>query len=91
MAFEASWKRVMRRVVLSLATQNQIINVFLHMDYILDNISAEWLIMFKQWIQHPIIEELLSDDEVLKTGESIVECEKTLATMLQSSNIRLPG
>lgn len=47
--------------------------------------------MLKQWIQQPIISNMISDDNILLVGESIVECEKALATQFQSSNIRLPG
>lgn len=47
--------------------------------------------MLKQWIQNPIIEEIITDNLVLKFGEAIVENEKALATLLQGLNVRLPG
>lgn len=47
--------------------------------------------MFKQWLQEPKLDGLLSDDIIMKQGEHIVDCERTLATLVQSSNVRLPG
>lgn len=57
----------------------------------MEKIPIEWFQMLKQWIQTPIIEEVLTDIIILKAGEAIVENEKVLATMLQGVNIRLPG
>jgi hypothetical protein len=47
--------------------------------------------MLKQWLQRPVVKDLLSDTLLIKMAEKIIESEKTLATMVQSSNIRLPG
>ena len=47
--------------------------------------------MLKHWLLNPTLEGLLSDDTILKQGEYIVDCERTLATVMQSANIRLPG
>lgn len=47
--------------------------------------------MLKSWLQWPVIGDLLTDDNVLRAGEKMVESEKMLATLVQSSNIRLPG
>ncbi|KAI6241729.1 Dynein heavy chain, cytoplasmic [Aphelenchoides fujianensis] len=58
---------------------------------IIDRVPNEWLIMLKQWLQRPVIGDLLSDTVVIKMAEKMVESEKALATLVQSSNIRLPG
>jgi hypothetical protein len=47
--------------------------------------------MLKQWLQRPVIDDLLSDTVIIKMAEKMIESEKTLATLVQSSNIRLPG
>ena len=47
--------------------------------------------MLRSWLQRPTIGDLLSDTIVIKMAEKMVESEKTLATLLQSANVRLPG
>ena len=47
--------------------------------------------MLRHWLMNPSLEGLVSDENILKHGEYIVDCERTLATVMQSSNIRLPG
>lgn len=47
--------------------------------------------MLKHWLLNPTLDGLISDDIILKHGEQIIDCERTLATMMQSANIRLPG
>lgn len=47
--------------------------------------------MLKQWLQKPVVGDLLSDTVLIKMAEKMIESEKTLATLVQSSNIRLPG
>ncbi|KAI6200995.1 hypothetical protein M3Y96_00793900 [Aphelenchoides besseyi] len=80
-SFEQSWKIVIIRVINLLTSINQPIN----------QIPNEWLMMLKQWLQRPVIGNLLSDTMVIKMAEKMVESEKALATLVQSSNIRLPG
>lgn len=55
------------------------------------SIQTQWLSLLKQWIQQPIIDGLLTDDMILKHGENIVDSERSLAALIQSANIRLPG
>lgn len=47
--------------------------------------------MLRVWLQRPTIGDMLSDTNVIKMAEKMVESEKSLATLLQSANIRLPG
>ncbi|KAH7716929.1 Protein DHC-4 [Aphelenchoides avenae] len=90
-AFEGSWKRVMRRVIQTVSSTNQPVAVVFHLDYMTGSVPPEWLAMLKSWLQWPVIGDLLTDDNVLRAGEKMVESEKMLATLVQSSNIRLPG
>ncbi|KAI6176567.1 hypothetical protein M3Y97_00812100 [Aphelenchoides bicaudatus] len=105
-AFETSWRNVIIRVINVLASANQPVSVVFHLDYCvssicvsstrvgfvkIDKIPIEWLTMLKQWLQRPVIGDLLSDTVIIKMAEKMIESEKTLATLVQSSNIRLPG
>lgn len=47
--------------------------------------------MLKQWLQNPVVGDFLSDTVLIKMAEKMIESEKALATVVQSSNIRLPG
>lgn len=47
--------------------------------------------MLKQWLQKPTVGDLINDTVLIKMAEKMIESEKTLATLVQSSNIRLPG
>uniref|UniRef100_A0AC35FA47 Uncharacterized protein n=1 Tax=Panagrolaimus sp. PS1159 TaxID=55785 RepID=A0AC35FA47_9BILA len=89
--FEKSWKRVMQECVLLIAKTNQPVNVVFHLDHTVKTIPQQWLGMLKHWLLTPTLDGLITDDNILKHGEQIVDCERTLATVMQSSNIRLPG
>ncbi|CAD5220685.1 unnamed protein product [Bursaphelenchus xylophilus] len=89
--FENSWKSTIVRAINMLVTANHPVVVVFHCDYCFKMIPKEWLKMLKQWLQGPIIADLLNDTVVIKMAEKMIESEKTLATLVQSSNIRLPG
>ncbi|KAE9555534.1 hypothetical protein FO519_001302 [Halicephalobus sp. NKZ332] len=90
-AFEESWKRVMKQSVMLIAMSNQPVNIIFHFDHVMRSIPLHALVSLKQWLQNPRLDGLLEDDVILKHGEKIIDCERTLATLVQSSNIRLPG
>lgn len=93
-----------KEVALLISTINQPVNVIYHLDHVVSNsfyqylkhyqiktVQIQWLAMLKLWLQEPKLDGLLTDDVIMKQGEHIVDCERTLATMIQSSNVRLPG
>ncbi|CAD5214708.1 unnamed protein product [Bursaphelenchus okinawaensis] len=90
-SFENSWKIVLIRAINVLVTVNHPVIVVFHYDYCISKIPKEWLRMLKQWLQNPVVGNLMSDTIVIKMAEKMIESEKTLATLVQSSNIRLPG
>ena len=89
--FEKSWKKIIRKCVMVIAVSNQPVSVVFHFDHVMKSIPPHSLFSLKQWLQNPKLDGLLSDDMILKHGEQIIDCERTLATLVQSSNIRLPG
>uniref|UniRef100_A0A7E4UZB5 DHC_N2 domain-containing protein n=1 Tax=Panagrellus redivivus TaxID=6233 RepID=A0A7E4UZB5_PANRE len=89
--FERSWKTVIRQCVMQIILANQPVNVVFHLDHIIKVIPHQWIIMIKQWVQKPSLDGLLENDAILKHGDHIVNNERTLATLMQSSNVRLPG
>uniref|UniRef100_A0AC34FBX4 Dynein heavy chain n=1 Tax=Panagrolaimus sp. ES5 TaxID=591445 RepID=A0AC34FBX4_9BILA len=89
--FEKSWKKVMQQCVLLIAKTNQPVNVVFHFDHIVKAIPQQWLGMLKHWLLNPTLDGLITDDNILKHGEQIVDCERTLATPLTTEEEKNMG
>ncbi|CAB3402829.1 unnamed protein product [Caenorhabditis bovis] len=89
--FIQRWEYTFSRAINIIANTNQHVVVLCHFDFCYEKIEPRWMELIKLWIESPNTQHLVSDEQLHLIGEQLIECEKNLATQMQTVGLRLPG
>ncbi|KAF1762091.1 hypothetical protein GCK72_010353 [Caenorhabditis remanei] len=89
--FISRWEYALSRAINIIANTNQHVVILVHLDFCYEKVEPRWMEQIKLWIECPNTQHLISDEQLHTMGEQLIECEKNLATQMQTIGLRLPG
>ncbi|ULU00130.1 hypothetical protein L3Y34_000977 [Caenorhabditis briggsae] len=89
--FISRWEYALSRAINIIANTNQHVVILVHLDFCYEKVEPRWMEQIKLWIECPNTQHLVSDEQLHTMGEQLIECEKNLATQMQTIGLRLPG
>ncbi|EGT34851.1 hypothetical protein CAEBREN_13735 [Caenorhabditis brenneri] len=89
--FISRWEYALSRAISIIANTNQHVVILVHLDFCYEKVEPRWMEQIKLWIECPNTQYLVSDEQLHAMGEQLIECEKNLATQMQTIGLRLPG
>uniref|UniRef100_A0A8R1I7J0 Uncharacterized protein n=1 Tax=Caenorhabditis japonica TaxID=281687 RepID=A0A8R1I7J0_CAEJA len=89
--FISRWEYALSRAINIIANTNQHVVILCHLDFCYEKVEPRWMEQIKLWIECPNTHHLVSDEQLHAMGEQLIECEKNLATQMQTIGLRLPG
>uniref|UniRef100_A0A1I7TLZ6 DHC_N2 domain-containing protein n=1 Tax=Caenorhabditis tropicalis TaxID=1561998 RepID=A0A1I7TLZ6_9PELO len=89
--FISRWEYALSRAINIIANTNQHVVILVHLDFCYEKVEPRWMEQIKLWIECPNTQHLVSDEQLHAMGEQLIECEKNLATQMQTIGLRLPG
>ncbi|CAI2349351.1 unnamed protein product [Caenorhabditis sp. 36 PRJEB53466] len=90
-SFISRWEYALSRAINIIANTNQHVVILCHLDFCYEKVEPRWMEQIKLWIECPNTQHLVSDEQLHLMGEQLIECEKNLATQMQTVGMRLPG
>ncbi|CAI5445625.1 unnamed protein product [Caenorhabditis angaria] len=90
-AFINRWDYAFQRAISIIANTNQHVVLLVHLDFCYEKVEPRWMEQVRLWIESPNTQYIISDEQLHNMGEQLIECEKNLATQMQTVGLRLPG